>query len=206
MKSIFYKLPESKRERIVKACLAEFGAHDYDKAALDRIVEAADISKGGLYEYISSKEELYLFIVDLSYSQLYDYLHARLDRVGTTLPDDLLDRFSVVARAAIDFYIEHPEMIGIIVKTTHIDDRELADKLDAIFDQHFAGIFNSAGETRLAFPKTRVIELLKWILAKTRNDFLREIAAGSDKRTVFAKYIEEWDFFLEVLRNGIYTK
>jgi TetR/AcrR family transcriptional regulator len=206
MKSIFYKLPEAKRERIVKACLAEFGAHDYEKAALDRIVEAADISKGGLYEYISSKEELYLFIVDLSYSQLYDYLHARLDKAGTTLPDDLLDRFAVVSRAAIDFYIDNPEMIGIIVKTTHIDERELADKLDAIFDQHFAGIFNSAGETNLAFPKTRVIELLKWILAKTRNDFLKEMTLGSDKRTVFAKYIDEWDFVLEVLRKGIYTK
>jgi hypothetical protein len=97
-------------------------------------------------------------------------------------------------------------MIGIIVKTTHIDDPALADKLGAIFDRHYSGIFDSAGEANLAFPKERVVELLKWILVKTRNDFLREITAGSDKTTVFNKYVDEWDFMLSVLRRGIYSK
>jgi TetR/AcrR family transcriptional regulator len=206
MKQGFYQLPAEKRDKIVRACLAEFGAHDFERAALDRIVETAGISKGGLYEYISSKEELYLFIVDLSYSRLYEYLHGRLDKAGATLPEDILDRFGVVSRAAIDFYIEHPEMIGIIVKTSHLDDEALAERTRAIFDLHYSGIFDSAGSSRLAFPKERIVELLKWILVKTRNDFLKEISAGSDARTVFSKYIDEWDFMLSVLRQGIYTK
>jgi AcrR family transcriptional regulator len=206
MKEIFFKLPEEKRAKIIRACLVEFGARDYEKAALDRIVEAAGISKGGLYEYISSKEELYLFAVDLSYSRLYEYLHDRLDRAGRVLPEDLLDRFSVVARAAIDFYVEHPEMIGLIVRTSRLDDAALADKARAIFDLHFSGIFDSAGDQHLAFPKERIVELLKWILVKTRNDFLKEMTSGSDIPTVVARYIDEWEFMLNVLRQGIYSK
>jgi TetR/AcrR family transcriptional regulator len=206
MKSIFFKLPEEKREKIIRACLSEFGERDYEKAALDRIVETAGISKGGLYEYISSKEELYLFAVDKSYSRLYEYLHDKLDRAGEALPADILDRFAVVSRAAIDFYVEYPEMIGIIAKTIHIDDTLLADKVRVIFDSHFAGIFDSAGAEGLAFPKKRVVELLQWILVKTRNDFLKEMSTGSDTPTVAAKYIEEWDFMLDVLRRGIYSK
>ena len=206
VKSIFFKLPEEKREKIIRACLREFGTRDYEKAALDRIVEAAGISKGGLYEYISSKEELYLFAVELSYSRLYEYLHDKLDRAGKTLPADILDRFAVVSRASIDFYVEHPEMIGIIVKTAHIDDALLADKVRGVFDLHFSGIFDSAGAEGLASPKERVVELLKWILVKTRNDFLKEMSSGSDTPTVVAKYIDEWDFMLAVLRRGIYAK
>jgi AcrR family transcriptional regulator len=222
MKKVFFQLPPEKREKVVRACLAEFGARDFEKAALDRIVEAAGISKGGLYEYISSKEELYLFVVELSYARLYEYLHARLgeDAAGVgraarslqkgilpgILPGDLLERFAVVSRAAIDFYVEHPEMIGIIARTSHIDDGALAEKTRGIFDQHFASLFDSAGSFGLAFPKDRLVELMKWILVKTRNDFLREMSSGAAIPTVVSRYNAEWDFILAVLRKGIYSK
>jgi AcrR family transcriptional regulator len=204
MKNAFFQLPDEKREKIVRACLAEFGAHDFEKAALDRIVEAAGISKGGLYEYISSKEELYLFVVEFSYTRLYEYLHANLGHPA--LPIDLIDRFAVVSRAAIDFYVEHREMIGIIARTSHIDEGSLAEKARAIFDEHFDSIFDSAGDLGLAFPKDRLVELMKWILVKTRNDFLREMSSGAAIPTVVSRYINEWDFILEVLRKGIYSK
>jgi AcrR family transcriptional regulator len=206
MKKAFFQLAAEKREKIVGACLAEFGAHDFERAALDRIVEAAGISKGGLYEYISSKEELYLFIVELSYGRLYEYLHLSLDHEGRVLPADILQRFSMVSRTAIDFYIEHPEMIGIIARTSRIDDPVLAERARAIFDAHFSSIFDSAEETGLAFPKSRLVELLKWILVKTRNDFLREMSAGTAIATVVSRYNEEWDFFLAVLGKGIYSR
>ena len=103
MKQSFFKLQEAKREKIVSACLAEFGRYGFEKAALDRIVTAAGISKGGLYEYISSKEELYLYIVERSYAGLYEYIHDSLERAGSKLPADLLERFSVVAKTAIGF-------------------------------------------------------------------------------------------------------
>jgi AcrR family transcriptional regulator len=199
-------LPEEKREKIIKACLIEFGGRDYEKAALDRIVDAAGISKGGLYEYISSKEELYLFAVDLSYSRLYDYLHAKLDQAGKALPMDILERFGLVSRAAIAFYVDHPEMIGIIARTSHIDEDALADKARSIFDEHFSGVFDSAWAEGLAFPKERLVELLKWILVKTRNDFLKEMASCSDVPTVVSSYNEEWDFILAVLAKGVYSE
>lgn len=206
MKEVFYQLPAEKRDKIIRACLAEFGARDFEKAALDRIVEAAGISKGGLYEYIATKEELYLFVVEHSYARLYDYLHASLEREGRILPADLLERFALVSRAAIDFYVEHPEMIGIIARTSRIDGGALAEKARAIFDGHFASIFDSATDTGLAFPKDSLVELMKWILVKTRNDFLREMSTGAAIPAVVASYIEEWDFILAVLRNGIYSR
>lgn len=205
MKNVFFQLSSEKREKIVAAALAEFGARDFEKAALDRIVEAAGISKGGLYEYIASKEELYLFAVEQSYGRLYEYLHAKVEREGGKLPDDLLERFSVVSRAAIDFYVEHPEMIGIIARASRIDDGDLAEKARAIFDRHFASIFDSAAEAGLAFPKDRLVELMKWILVKTRNDFLREMSSGAAIPTVIARYNAEWDFILAVLKDGVHA-
>jgi AcrR family transcriptional regulator len=206
MKAAFFQLPAEKREKIIASCLAEFGVRDFEKAALDRVVEGAGISKGGLYEYISSKEELYLFVVELSYSRLYEYLHASLEREGRSLPGDLLERFAVVSRSAIDFYVEHPEMIGIIARASRMDDPALSAKVRAIFDAHFSGVFDSASDRGLAFPKERLVDLLKWILVKTRNDFLKEMDSGADIPTVVARYNEEWDFILAVLSGGVYVK
>ena len=206
MKPVFFNLPAEKREKIIQASLAEFGRRDYEKVALDRIVELAGISKGGLYEYISSKEELYLFVVEYSFTRLYDYLHSSLEREGKSLPEDLLERFAVVSRAAIDFYVEHPGMIGIIARTAHIEDGNLAEKARSIFDEHFASIFDSASQADLAFPKDRLVELMKWILVKTRTDFLREMSSGAAIPTVVSRYIEEWDFILSVLDKGIYSR
>jgi hypothetical protein len=97
-------------------------------------------------------------------------------------------------------------MIGIIARTSHIDEGALAERVRAIFDKHFSSIFDTAGDAGLAFPKDRLVELMKWILVKTRNDFLREISSGSSIPTVVSRYIEEWDFILSALRKGIYSK
>jgi TetR/AcrR family transcriptional regulator len=206
MKKAFFQLPEEKREKIISSCLREFGLRDFEKAALDRIVESAGISKGGLYEYITTKEELYLHIVELCYSKLYDFLHGMLDRAGKKLPEDVLERFSVVAHSAIDFYVAHPEMIGIISKTGHIDDEALAAKVAEIFDRRFSEMFDTVDDRPLAYDKKRVLDLLKWILAKTRNDFLKELASGADLALVQARYIEEWEFVLAILAGGVYAK
>ena len=63
MKDTFHNLSEEKRERIIRAALGEFAASGYEKATLDGVVQAAGISKGGLYEYISSKEDLFRYLL-----------------------------------------------------------------------------------------------------------------------------------------------
>lgn len=206
MKQAFFQLNEEKRAKIVESCIHEFGAYDFEKASLDRIVERAGISKGGLYEYISSKEELYLYIVDLSYGLLYKHLHGSLEKDGSNLPKDVLRRFKVVSDNAIEFYLEHPEMVGIIVNTTRILDEKLQAKIGAIYATHFTSIFDNIPADGLRYPIDQVMDLLKWILIKTRNDFLKELAATGDSAIVKDKYKKEWDFILSVLAEGIYSR
>ena len=105
MKQAYFQLSPEKRDLILAAACAEFGAHDFDAASLDRIVSAAGISKGGLYEYIASKEELYLYCMERTWSALYAFIRDRLARTHEPLPDDILERFMTVSRIAIDWYL-----------------------------------------------------------------------------------------------------
>jgi AcrR family transcriptional regulator len=180
------------------ACFEEFAAQEYENASLDRIVEAAGISKGGLYEYISSKEDLYLHVLGTVVARLYGHLG------GAALPDDLLRRFRAVSEAAIGFYLEHPRCVAILARSGRISDPALAQRAAAVFDPQFDRLFETVDGTGLRFPLPKVLGHLKWLLVKTRNDFLADLALGGDRESVRRRYLEEWDFLLSLLERGVY--
>jgi len=58
----FAKLPASQQQSIVQAALGEFAAHGFHDASLNRMIEAAGISKGSLYYYFDGKEDLFAYV------------------------------------------------------------------------------------------------------------------------------------------------
>ncbi|MCL2193139.1 MAG: TetR/AcrR family transcriptional regulator, partial [Treponema sp.] len=58
----FLKLDDEKRDRILNAAMKEF-RYGYVKASTDIIVKEAGISKGLLFHYFGTKEQLYTFLV-----------------------------------------------------------------------------------------------------------------------------------------------
>ncbi len=204
MKPAFFQLPAEKSAAVVDAALTEFGANDFDSASLDRIVAAARISKGGLYEYIASKDDLYLHCMQHAWSSLYRFIEARVPESG--LPADILERFMSVSRIAIEWYLEHPAMLGLLVRTVRLRNARLAEQARAAFERHFAVLFDALDGSRLAYPPQRLVELVKWQLAKTRQDASQAIAAGRPVDEVRSAYLEQWAFFLSVLGQGIYHR
>ena len=204
MKQAFFQLPPEKRDFVLKAALAEFGAHDFDAASLDRIVAVAGISKGGLYEYISSKEDLYLFCMEQTWSSLYQYIKQQALLASAPLPTDILERFKTVSRIAIEWYLQNPAMLGLIVRIARLPRDGLAVKARDVFESHFSGVFFGMETSRLDYPLEQLVDLVKWLLAKTRKDVQLEIAAGRPPDEVRRIYGEEWDFFCSVLSKGIY--
>ena len=49
-------------------------------------------------------------------------------------------------------------------------------------------------------------EIRNCIYSGSFNDFLKEMASGSDIPTVVSRYTDEWEFFLAVLSKGVYSK
>lgn len=204
MKDTFFHLPKDKKNRIIESCVLEFAEFGYDKGSTDRIIKRADISKGGLYEYIESKAELYLYLVEHAYQQLYSYIQTGIARKKSGKPGDILERFQLVSSIAIDFYIEHPALIQFIVKIGAITNPELIGKAQAIFLKQFMDVFGDVDTETLQYDKGQILDLLRWLLIKTRNDFLTEIERNNDIEAVKKAYFDEWIFYLKVLKSGIY--
>lgn len=206
MKKTFDHLPAERKEEIINACILEFGLNGYEKTTTDAIIKRIGISKGGLYEYISSKKELFVYVVTYTYTKLYDYLHKRIGERDSALPKDLLDRVHIVSSYAIDFYIEHPGFVSLIVRTYQITDDDLSKELEMVFKNRYLDIFGDASEVNLRFGRDRIIELLMWLLLKTRYDFLREMNSGKEISEIKKDYMENWDFYISIMRSGVYRR
>lgn len=58
IKQTFYNLPDAKRQRIINAIVDEFANTESEKVSINRIVKAANISRGSFYQYFDDKLDL----------------------------------------------------------------------------------------------------------------------------------------------------
>lgn len=64
MKNTFFKLTKEKQDNLFNACIDEFFQNHYNSASINRIIQKAKISKGGLFKYIKNKKDLYLYTIE----------------------------------------------------------------------------------------------------------------------------------------------
>src|SRR6476620_1982113 len=67
----FAKLPPGQQRAIRQAAVDEFAVHGFHDASLNRVIEAAGISKGSLYYYFDGKEDLYAYVTQIGLEQLF---------------------------------------------------------------------------------------------------------------------------------------
>jgi AcrR family transcriptional regulator len=203
MKETFFNLNEEKQRRIVTAALEEFALAGYEKTSLDTIVRRAGISKGGLYEYIESKDGLFRYALEYSYSALNAFIRSASE--GHPMPADPLERTRFIASIAVEFYIENQGIIFFIVRSSQVDQAEIRQSVESVFDSYFTRLYDDADFSRMAGDRDQVLSLLRWLLIKSRNDF--SVTLRSTGRPVLcrAAYLQEWDFFLSALSGGIYA-
>lgn len=66
----FAKLPPAQQQAILRAALDEFAAHGFHDASLNRVIEAAGISKGSMYYYFDGKEDLFAHVTRVEFEHL----------------------------------------------------------------------------------------------------------------------------------------
>lgn len=65
---------ERSSQRIFEAAMAEFSADEYETVSMGRICSRHRISKGLMYHYFKSKDELFLLCVEDSFRALGEYI------------------------------------------------------------------------------------------------------------------------------------
>ena len=92
------------RRRIMDNALAEFSKQGYGASSVNTICASKGISKGIIYHYFSTKDELYLACVEECFQRLTEYLRDALSTEQGTAEEQLERYFS----ARMAFFQMHP--------------------------------------------------------------------------------------------------
>lgn len=95
------------RRKIMDQALREFAENGYDHSSVNNIFDPElGISKGIIYHYFRSKEELFLSCVEETFAQLQQFIQRNLP--AAQLPDDLHDAMAQYFSVRAVFFQEHP--------------------------------------------------------------------------------------------------
>jgi AcrR family transcriptional regulator len=116
------------RERILAAGARLFSEHGYEAVALRQICEEARVSKGAIYHYFASKEDLLSAIVISSLEQLLEHM-AQNAQAGRTASDRL--RGFIVSQA--EFFEVHTAGFRVaMARFASVGDAAAQGQIDAL--------------------------------------------------------------------------
>lgn len=93
------------RRRILESALAEFSEQGYGASSVNTISNREGLSKGIIYHYFPTKDDLYLACVEECFQMLTGHLQSHTNMVGQTAEERLEQYF----RVRLDFFEQSPQ-------------------------------------------------------------------------------------------------
>lgn len=78
----FHRLPEEKKRKIRLAAVEEFSRVPLEKVSINKIIQAAEISRGSFYTYFEDKSDLLCYIMEDLHTTTIDSLISHLKETG----------------------------------------------------------------------------------------------------------------------------
>jgi AcrR family transcriptional regulator len=104
-------LRERRHEEILDAAAALFAKHGYPDTDVQFVADALGLSKGTIYRYFPSKQELFLAAVDRGMCRLGEEVEA-----GTARVEDGLERIARGIELYLGFFKAHPEYAELLIQ------------------------------------------------------------------------------------------
>ena len=203
----FMALDASKRGRILNAAMKEF-RYGYKKASTDAIVREAGISKGLLFHYFGTKENLYAFlmiyIAEIVQKQYFDMIN-----YGQR---DILEGLWQLALLRKDIYDEHPYFDDFLNGIyTHLKDIPGDEMLVAIWqnqDEIYDRLYKACDTSlfRDDIDPQKAFDLVLWAVGgyfdetAVRESSLKQNWADKN----YEDFLEELRGYLNIFRQCFY--
>ncbi len=186
---------QARLSSILHAAESVFAANGYYQTRMEDIAEAAELAKGTLYYYFTSKDEIYLQLLERESNRVLQEVKTRVSEKAS---------FSQILRETIHFYLEYfeqnhsflkiffPCMCGIV----RFEDHQLLRKSTMNFEHHGKFI-------RQALEKRMVLEELPFDLEKLMM-FIRTLQIGIGMKLLEGNKTEAEaaaDFFLGLMEK-----
>jgi AcrR family transcriptional regulator len=191
-------LQERRREAILKVAATMFAKHGYTATDVQWIADRLKISKGTVYRYFPSKQQLFLSAVERGIQQLHAHIESAKRGLG-----DHIEEIRAAVVAYLQFFKENPELAELFVQ----ERAEFREKHRPIYFQH--------REARRGPWRQRVADLMaegriRPMPVERVTDVLGDLMYGTMFTNYFAgrqkPFEAQAEDVLDVLFNGILSE
>ena len=204
----FEKIPDEKKEIIIRASLEEFAEKGYERASTNTITKKAGIPKGTLFYFFGSKKDLYYYILDYAVREI-----AKESRMhAPPLSPDLFERLLQRGMIKLGIALKRPMLFEIIYGSViNIPDnmkQEIRDKYKGFYSENqdglYKGIDSSKFNNGIDLKKAAEIAtiFLEGILSRYMAEFKK--SSASDALKMYEKISSKAREYFEILKKGIY--
>ena len=141
-------LDERRRERVLRAAMAEFGRHGYSGASLNVIAREAGVAKGSLFQYFDDKFDFFAHVAEQASLDIYAALAPHL--VPAPVGHEFLDHLGDLVDMWIDYMQQHPLERAVTAATTMELDpqvrKAVREPVNRLYVQGLRPLFESAVE------------------------------------------------------------
>lgn len=189
------------KEKIIKAAIEEFAENGYKAASTNSICKKAKVSKGLIYYYFKSKEEIYLSALKFAIDRFKENVSIEISgkyKYGIAYISEYFD-------TKFKFFRENPLYSMLIVNSVVYYNVEEAIKLSEEFQKYNNDLIYEVIKSiniNPKFDREKAFELIMMIGEKLEEKHMKNIES-KDKEVVIEDFRKDHKIMIEMVFEGI---
>lgn len=189
------------KEKIIKAAIEEFAENGYKAASTNSICKKAKVSKGLIYYYFKSKEEIYLSALKFAIDRFKENVSIEINgkyKCGIAYISEYFD-------TKFKFFRENPLYSMLIVNSVVYYNVEEAIKLSEEFQKYNNDLIYEVIKSiniNPKFDREKAFELIMMIGEKLEEKHMKNIES-KDKEVVIEDFRKDHKIMIEMVFEGI---
>ncbi len=197
------KMDPTKRANLIDSAMKEFGKNGFDKASTNVIVNDAGISKGLLYHYFSTKQELFETLSIYSITLIGDHIEQELDwEIG-----DITKRLEHITMIKLRLFKMYPYLLdfskNIFSESTLDEVKEKIYKYIPNFHEKVFSYHIDYSIFKEGIDVEKAIVFLQYFLDQYSENLLKKYMVSKDEMNL-DEIEKELKAYLEIYQSGFY--
>jgi len=201
----FLNLGVSKQNRIVNAAMKEF-RYGYKKATMDMIVKDAGISKGLLFHYFGTKQQLYIYLVNLA----SDVIHKDYFQMINLGNNDILESFWQMALTKQNTANQYPYVYEFINSIYIHSDDIPGDEIPALIKEKYQAVIDAIYQQcdkelfRQDIDHKKAIDIISLSIDGIIEEEANAKSSGGWSDEKYDEFLENLREYIDIFRTCFY--
>lgn len=204
---LFNSLKEEKKSAVINAALEEFGSFGVINASTNNIVKRCGISKGSLFKYFETKDDLCFYLFELVTNEMLGDLTNKMQDFSSEIFQKIID-YSVWETS---WYIDNPVKGRFIIAVAGEKDSAFVEKLQTRFgaksDNVYLNLMSELNMENFNVDANTLSNLIKWTVEGYNKEFLGGINMNkSSLQELKDEYMNGLVVYIDSIKKGVLNK